>query len=153
MKRSENLALLIGIGCNLLLIFWSIIKSVTHWFSITGDKPTKYFFISYISPIIILLLLMVFPVLLLTGNLKNKNSKILSIITILISAIVFGGTIFTLLTPAIPLYIILGKLQLVDTYFVIVLSFLTDGGLFMLIGNLALAIGGILSLKKRRNEA
>jgi len=86
---------------------------------------------------------------LLLCNLKNKNVKILSIVTILVSVIAFAMTLFGSVTPAIPQYLIYSKIGLIDTYFTVLLSFFTSGGFVLLISHLHFIIGGVLSLRKK----
>lgn len=149
MKKFKNIALLVGIGCNSILILWNILKSISAWFSAIDDIPIKYFFLSNILPIVFLILLMILPMILLLCNLKNKNVKILSIVTILVSVIAFAMTLFGSVTPAIPQYLIYSKIGLIDTYFTVLLSFFTSGGFVLLISHLHFIIGGVLSLRKK----
>ena len=99
-----------------------------------------------------MLLLMLAPVLLFIRNLKNKTGKALPIISVIINCIILSLRLFSLFTPAIPQYIIYNKLGLIDTYFVIFISFLSEGGFLFIFGCLSLIIGSVLSLKKAEKQ-
>ena len=79
-----------------------------------------------------------------------KKSKTLSIIVISISGLMLVVSIFTLVTPAIPQYLIYSKLGLLDNYLTHLLSYLSSGGLFGLIGTISCLVGGIISLIKKQ---
>ncbi len=149
MKKGKNIALLIGIVCNSAVILWSMLKFVVTLFNTVSGNELKYCFFSYVFPVVIMLSLMIFPVLLLIRNLKNKAGKILPIVSIIINCAILLLLLFNSVTPAIPKYLIYSELTFIDTYFSIILSFLSNGGFLFIIGYLSLITGSVLSLSKR----
>lgn len=133
-------------------LFWSILNFVVHLFNNLSGNVFKYLFVSDVSPVIIMLLLMIFPVLLFVRNLKNKAGKALPIISIVINSAILFCVLFFSVTPAIPPYLIYSDLGLVDTYFSVIISFLANGGFLFIIGYLSLIIGSVLSMPKKERK-
>lgn len=152
MRKAKNIILLIGIICNSIILLWAVFTGVISLFHTSSGDSLRYIFFNVILPAIIMLLLMLAPVLLFIRNLKNKTGKALPIISVIINCIILSLRLFSLFTPAIPQYIIYNKLGLIDTYFVIFISFLSEGGFLFIFGCLSLIIGSVLSLKKAEKQ-
>ena len=152
MKKGKNITLLIGITCVFAVVLFQVIESIFHYFSILDKEGFQYSITLDIAPIVIVFLLLIIPVILLIGNLKNKTGKVLPIISIIINCVVLLWVLFFSFTPAIPQYLILSKLQLIDIYLDIIVSFLKNGGLLFVIGYAALIIGSFLSLPKKKKQ-
>ncbi|MBR5222823.1 MAG: hypothetical protein IKV81_01485 [Clostridia bacterium] len=152
MKKAKNIVLLIGIICNLLYILLQIFKFVYHCITILPPINLKYFIIGDFVPILITIAILILPVILLIRNLKNKTGKVLPIISAMMCGVVSLLILFSLLTPAIPQYLIYSKLGLIDTYLTIILSFITNGGILVLAGFVLLIVGSVMSTFKPKVE-
>ena len=152
MKKAKNIVLLIGIICNLLYILLQIFKFVYHCITILPPINLKYFIIGDFVPILITIAILVLPVILLIRNLKNKTGKVLPFISAMMCGVVSLSILFSLLTPAIPQYLIYSKLGLIDTYLTIILSFITNGGILVLAGFILLIAGSVMSIFKPKAE-
>ena len=152
MKKAKNIVLLIGIICNLLYILLQIFKFVYHCITILPPINLKYFIIGDFVPILITIAILILPVILLIRNLKNKTGKVLPIISAMMCGVVGLSILFSLLTPAIPQYLIYSKLGLIDTYLTIILSFITNGGILVLAGFVLLIVGSVMSIFKPKAE-
>ena len=149
MKKGKNITLIIGIICIFTIAVWQLMQFVYHSFTVLTEKNIKYFLIGDISPIAIILLLMIFPVVLLVQNLKNKTGKVLPIVSIIVNCIALLWVLFFSFTPAIPQYLILSKLGIIDVFIV---NFLKSGSLLFVIGYAALIIGSFLSFPKNQKQ-
>ncbi len=152
MKRGKNITLLVGIACVSTVVVWQVIKTIFHYFSILNEDGFKYFISWDVLPIAIIFLLMIFPIVLLIRNLKNKTGKALPIISIIINGAVLLWVLFLSFTPTIPQYLIYSKLGIIDTYFSVVLRFFENGGLLFIVGYAALSIGSFLSFPKNKKQ-
>lgn len=152
MKKAKNIVLLIGIICNLLYILLQIFKFVYHCITILPPINLKYFIIGDFVPILITIAILVLPVILLIRNLKNKTGKVLPFISAMMCGVVSLSILFSLLTPAIPQYLIYSKLGLIDTYLTIILSFITNGGILVFAGFILLIVGSVMSIFKPKAE-
>ncbi len=152
MKKGENITLLIGIICNFTIAVWQLMQFIYHSLTVLTEKNIKYFLNGDILPVAIIFLLMIFPVVLLVQNLKNKTGKLIPIISIIINSTVLLWILFLSFTPAIPQYLIYSKLRLIDTYFIVILRFLENGGLLFVVGYAALIIGSFLSFPKNKKQ-
>ena len=152
MKKAKNIVLLIGIICNLLYILLQIFKFVYHCITILPPINLKYFIIGDFVPILITIAILILPVILLIRNLKNKTGKVLPIISAMMCGVVGLSILFSLLTPAIPQYLIYSKLGLIDTYLTIILNFITNGGILVLAGFVLLIVGSVMSIFKPKAE-
>ena len=152
MKKAKNIVLLIGIILNSLYILLRLFKFVYDSVTVvpTFSIPIKYFATRDLVPILILLALIILPVVLLVLNLKNKSGKVLPIISAVMCGAIALVMVFSFVTPAIPQYLIYSKLGLVDTYFTIILHFITSGGILLFTGFALLTIGSIISLIKSK---
>lgn len=153
MKKAKNSILLIGIIFNFGYIVLQLFKFIYHCVTVLPNNGTahiEYFLTSDLLPILILLVLMLLPVVLFILNLRNKAGKVLPIISAVMCGVVSLLMIFSLVTPAIPQYITYSKLALIDTYFVIILDFFTNGGILYFIGFVLLTVGSITSLIKSK---
>lgn len=155
MKKAQNIVLLIGIICNLLYILLQLAGFVYQCFTILpqwGIDNLKYSIYNYFYPSLITIALMVLPAILLIRNLKNKTGKVLPIISAMMCGVVSLSILFSLLTPAIPQYLIYSKLGLINTYLTIILSFITNGGILVLAGFVLLIVGSVMSIFKPKAE-
>ena len=152
MKKGKNITLIIGIICNFTIAVWQLMQFVYHSFTVLTEKNIKYFLNGDISPIAIILLLIIFPVVLLVQNLKNKTGKVLPIVSIIVNCVALLWVLFFWLTPAIPQYLILSKFGIIETYLVFIVNFLKSGGLLFVIGYAALIIGSFLSFPKNQKQ-
>lgn len=152
MKKGKNITLLVGIACVSAVVIWQVIKTIFHYFSILNEDGFKYFIAGDISPIVIMFLLLIIPVSLLAKNLKNKTGKVLPIVSIIVNCVALLWVLFFSFTPAIPQYLILSKLGIIDTYLVFIVNFLKSGGLLFVIGYATLIIGSFLSFPKNQKQ-
>lgn len=149
MKKGKNITLIIGIICIFTFTVWQLIQFVYQSFTVLTEENIKYFLIGYILPIAIIILLMIFPVVLLVQNLKNKTGKVLPIVSIIVNCIALLWALFFSLAPAIPQYLILSKMGIIDVFIV---NFLKSGVLLFVIGYAALIIGSFLSFPKNQKQ-
>lgn len=142
MKKLKFLTLLIGMICITLSLRYTLNF-------IPVSFQVKYFLISAALPIISTLLMLSFPLLLIIQNHKRKTSKVLPIISIVVNSIIFIAAISLTLTAGMPNYLILSKLNLVNSYAAYLITFLGGGGLWFIIGFSLIIVGSILSLPKK----
>ena len=152
MKKGKNITLLIGIICNFTIAVLQLMQFIYHSLNVLTGKNIKYFLNGDIFPIAIIFLLMIFPIVLLIRNLKNKTGKALPIISITINCTVLLWLLYFSFTPAIPQYLIISKWGVIDTYLVLIVNFLKSGGLLFVIGYAALIIGSFLSFPKNKKQ-
>ena len=141
MKKVKNILLLSGI------ILYIVDNCLNLYSSAPWNANSNYFlyniFVACASTIIFCLL----PILLLVLNLKNKYNKVFFIIAAILSVLnLLYHSIDPYLT-AIPEYLILSKLGLIDTLWVYVFS---RGGILRLIGSIIITVGAILPIKKEK---
>lgn len=146
MKKLKFLTLLIGMIC-ITLNLWYTLNFIP--ISFATSEHVKYFLISAALPIISTLLMLSFPLLLIIQNHKRKTSKVLPIISIVVNSIIFIAAISLTLTAGMPNYLILNKLNLVNSYAAYLITFLGGGGLWFIIGFSLIIVGSILSLPKK----
>ena len=151
MKKSKNIVLLVGILCMAVVFLWSIIRFLGNLSGAPDSNGVTFLLFNDLYPALCLLLLMVLPILLLVRNLKDKGGKVLPILSIAVNSLLLVFGLFSLVTPAIPQYIVFSKLGLVDTYFTIVFSYLAGGGP-LLVGYLLTIVGSVLSLPKKEKQ-
>jgi hypothetical protein len=153
MKKAKHIVLLIGIIFNLLYILLQLFRFVYDCVTVVlqfGFDNLRYFVYNDFFPSLIAIALMILPVLLLILNLKNKAGKVLPIISAAMCGGVSLSILFSLVTPAIPQYLIYSKLNLIDTYFTSILHFITSGGILLFTGFALLTVGSIMSLIKSK---
>ena len=153
MKKAKNIILLSGIIFNLLYIVLQLFRFVYDCVTVVlkfGFDNLRYFVYNDFFPSLITIALMILPVLLLISNLKNKAGKVLPIISAVMCGAIALVMVFSFVTPAIPQYLIYSKLGLVDTYFTIILHFITSGGILLFTGFALLTVGSIMSLIKSK---
>lgn len=146
MKKLKFLTLLIGMVC-ITLNLWYTLNFIP--ISFATSEHVKYFLISAALPIISTLLMLSFPLLLIIQNHKRKTGKVLPIISIVVNSIIFIAAIFLTWTAGMPKYLILNKLNLVNSYAAYLITFLGGGGLWFIIGFSLIIVGSILSLPKK----
>lgn len=142
MKKLKFLTLLIGMVCITLNLRYTLNF-------IPVSFQVKYFLISAALPIISTLLMLSFPLLLIIQNHKRKTSKVLPIISIVVNSVIFIAAISLTLTAGMPNYLILSKLNLVNSYAAYLITFLGSGGLWFIVGFSLIIVGSILSLPKK----
>ncbi|MBE6779502.1 MAG: hypothetical protein E7545_00850 [Ruminococcaceae bacterium] len=153
MKKAKNIVLLIGIILNLLYILLQLFRFVYDCVTVVlqfGFDNLRYFVYNDFFPSLITVAIMLLPVILLILNLKNKAGKVLPIISAVMCGAIALWMVFSFITPAIPQYLIYSKLGLVDTYFTIILHFITSGGILLFTGFALLTVGSIMSLIKSK---
>ncbi len=150
MKKAKNIILLSGIICNFTIMIWQLIQLTYRGLTSLTGKNLTYFLKDGILPITIIFLLLIIPVILLVENLKNKTTKALPIISITINFAVLLWVLFFSLAPEIPQYLVMSELGFIDTYLVLIVNFLRNGGLLFVVGYAALIIGSFLSLPKKK---
>ena len=87
--------------------------------------------------------------------LKNPLRKNVVWLAVVSGGLMLWNIIFTVLsfTPAIPQYLILSQMGLIDTYITYLLPVLKNGTPLMFIGSLLILIGGLMEIfKKRKNN-
>ena len=86
--------------------------------------------------------------------LKNPLRKKVVGLAIVSAAIMLWNIIFTALsfTPAIPQYLILSKMGLIDTYIAYLLPILKNGTPLMFTGALLILIGSLMEIFKKRTK-
>ena len=152
MKKGKNITLLIGVACVFVVAVWQVIEFVFNNLPIIKEDSFKSYIVLDISPIVIVFLLLVIPVVLLVQNLENKTGKVLPIVSIIVNCVALFGVLFLSFTPTIPEYLIYNKLEMKDLYFTVILRFLENGGLLFVIGYAALIIGSFLSFPKNNPQ-
>ena len=153
MKKTKNIVLLIGVIFNSLYILLQLARFVYQCFTIvpqTGFGGLKYVIYNDFYPSLITVAIMLLPVILLILNLKNKAGRVLPILSAIVCGLVSALQFFALITPAIPQYLIYSKLHLIETYWVIWINFITDGGILYFLGFVLLTVGSVMSLFKSK---
>ena len=84
---------------------------------------------------------------------KNPLRKNAVCVAIVSGAVMLWNIIFTALsfTPAIPEYLILSKMRLIDTYIAYLLPILKNGAPLMFLGSLLMLIGSLMEIFKKGN--
>ncbi|MBR5472698.1 MAG: hypothetical protein IKU82_01780 [Clostridia bacterium] len=147
MKKIKNILLLSGIclyAINVLLELLVFLPNISSF----AKSIIPYVITSIFICALKIAIVVVLPTILLCLNLKDKFSKIFTIIVIILSAI---SNVFLLVDPylsAIPQYLIFSKLGLVDTWFIYLLS---GSGILCLISSILITVGAILSIKKKNS--
>ena len=156
MKKAKNILLLVGICLyiiNAALGFLYTLPNISH----NNEVISSYTITSALFCVFGILLFIALPAILLCLNLKNKYKKVFSIIVATLSAL---ASVYILIGPyilAVPQYLILSKIGLIDTWWgVFLLKLLPSSGLFSsisLISSITITVGAIFSLKKDTKEA
>ena len=155
MKKAKNILLFIGIIFNLGYIAMQLFKFIYHCLTVLPDNDTsniEYFLISDSLPILMLIILIALPAILLILNLKNKSGRVLPIISAVSCGLFVFLTLFGMVTPVIPQYLIYSKLSVIDTYWTYIVSYIINGGIFQLVGFSAFTVGSIMSAIKPKAE-
>ncbi len=152
MTRTENKAILIGLGCYLLFVVWQVVQFVAQICAAPDENVHQYLLLTYIVPLVLFLPLMGIPALLFVRNLRNKIGRVLPVVTMVMSGFMLVYVLYSTFVPDIPKYLIISKLGLLDSYLVVFLGAVKNGGLVFMAGCVALFIGSFLSFppKKRR---
>ena len=144
MNKSKNIFLFVGV----LLYILDVVYGV--YCSLSWEANSKYFLTQVLISCGLIILLSVLPITLLILNLNNKYNKVFTIIVAVLSILIL---IYNLIDPylsAVPEYLILSKLGLIDTYWVYIFS---RGGIFRLFGSILTTIGAISSIKKEQKKS
>ncbi len=142
MKKRKNILLLIGICFYVLSMLLKILTIITKDLS-------PYQINVILLYVLVTLLHIALPTILLILNLKNKFNKVFTIIVATLSALL---SVYLLIDPylrAIPEYLILSKLGLIDTIWVYILP---RSGILSLISSLMITVGSVLSIEKKNNN-
>lgn len=142
MKKRKNILLLIGICFYVLSMLLEILIKITKDLS-------PYQINVILLYVLVTLLHIALPTILLILNLKNKFNKVFTIIVATLSALL---SVYLLIDPylrAIPEYLILSKLGLIDTIWVYILP---RSGILSLISSLMITVGSVLSIEKKNNN-
>ena len=152
MKKVKNILLLSGTACCAIYFVWSLVRVVIDLSLVRYDNGVPFVLANQVYPALFWTLLLIFPVLLLVRNLKEKDGKVMPILSTSVYAAILAVWFFTALTPAIPQYLVFSKIGLVDTYFIHVLKYMGEGGWLLFAGIAGVFIGSILSLPKRNKK-
>lgn len=151
MKKIKNILLLLGIFLYLLdafIIVFGQSLSVLPNPDVIHSYTKTYMLCSVIAAFIVIII----PTVLLILNLKNKYSKVFTIIVAALSAV---SAIYILIDPyvrAIPEYLLLSKLFLIDTMWVYVFGFLVKRTALRVISFVILTAGSMLSIKFKKGD-
>lgn len=152
MKKAKNI-LLFGAIClyvinSLIIDVWKVIHNIYP----DNEGITLYVVINILFSVIGTLFYIALPTVLLRLNLKNKYNKGFVITVVVLSAL---AAIYSLIDPytlAIPQYLVLSKIGLIDTYWgSSFLELLPDGGVLSAISSILITVGAILS-KENTNK-
>lgn len=152
MKKTKNILLLAGIISCAIYLVWSLLRTLIDLSFAQDDNGVLFVLANQLSPALFWMLFLVFPVLLLVRNLKEKDGKVMPILSLSVYTVILAVWFFTALTPAIPQYLVFSKMGLLDTYFVHVLKYMGEGGWLLFAGYVGVFIGSILSLPKRKKK-
>ena len=152
MKKGKNITLLIGIACAFAYVLFLVIQATFYYGSIVDKLGYLSAITSYILPFVIAVALLVFPTVLLVRNLKNKTGKVLPIVSAIINCLTLFGGLYFSFVPAIPNYLILNELGLIDIYSQMIVNFLKNGGILLITGYVLLIIGSFLSFPKKKKQ-
>ena len=152
MKKAKNILLLAGMISCAIYFLWSLVRVLIDLSFAQDDNGVRFVLANQVYPALFWLLFLIFPVLLLVRNLKEKDRKTMPILSITVCAIIIVVWLFTALTPAIPQYLVFSKIGLVDTYFIHILKFMGEGGWLLFAGYVGVFIGSILSLPKQNKK-
>ncbi len=144
MKKAKNILLLAGICAYVFNGIFKFLRTAPN----IKDGLSSYVITGAMITTLSVLLFVTLPVILLVLNLKNKYSKVFTVIVVTLSAL---SSAYLLIDPylrAIPEYLILSKLGLIDT---ILVYFLPSSGILSLTSSIVITVGAILSIKKQKS--
>ena len=143
MKKTKNILLLVGIipvFIYLSTIAYGLLVNAIQLFS-------DYHLTLMLSNILFAILVLVLPLILLVRNLKGKSGKAVAIICIIASAAYIVRSL-SLVFRSLPNYIVLSELGLIENYLTVILSYIKNGGLITILGQVAVIIGSAISVEK-----
>ena len=152
MKKAKNILLLAGLISCAIYFVWSLVRTLIDLSFALDDNGVLFVLANQFYPALLWMLLLAFPVLLLVCNLKEKDRKVMPILSTLVYTVILVVWFFTALTPAIPQYLVFSKLGLLDTYFILILKYMGEGGWLLFNGYVCVFVGSILSLPKRKKK-
>ena len=143
MKKGKNILLLIGIICSAGTLLFNLYRNIS-WI-----HEEAYFWLIYALNIVFDVLILFFPVMLLSQNLRNESKKAFAISTIIVSCV---GLCLSLveIVAALPQFLLYSHLDFIQMMFAL---YIENGVFTLLIGFLLLLIGSICSLPKKKKQA
>lgn len=150
MKKGKNIILLIGLVCLALQLCLHIYKFYLYLYQ---NVPGNILILLTFNVIFSLIAILI-PLILFVRNLKNRRSKLISIVSIILNC--SGLCMFLLSIMAnLPRYIIYRELGFdlsTENFRFLINTILTDFPTFAVIGHVFLIIGSILSLPKKKEQ-
>ena len=145
MKKAKNILLLVGIIPIIINLSTSVYGLLTN----SIQSFSEYHLTLMLSNILFAILVLALPLILLVQNLKGKSSKAIAFVSIIASTAYIVRSL-SLLFRSLPNYIVLIELGMIENYLTVVLSYIKNGGLFTLLGQVAVIIGSAISLRKEK---
>ncbi|MBO5210971.1 MAG: hypothetical protein J6B80_03475 [Clostridia bacterium] len=156
MKKAKNIILLSGIICNVICILWNCLSFFIERISVieqlSSEQILQHLINGLVLPNALILILMILPVVLFVLNLKNKSGKVLPIVSFVFCGLIALYSSFFSVTPAIPKYLLLSELALIDTYWSVLIYWVTSGGILLFAGFTLLTVGSMMSLIKSKEQ-
>ena len=143
MKKGRNILLLIGIICSAGTLLFNLYRNI----SLIHEE--EHFYLIYALNIVFDVLILFFPIVLLSQNLRNESKKAFAISTIIVSCV---GLCLSLIeiVAALPQFLLYAHLGFIQMMFAL---YIENGVFTLLIGFLLLLIGSICSLPKKKKQA
>lgn len=150
MKKNKNVLLLVGIVCQAVVIVLLLVKLFVQLAKGEAENSRLLLVLGEMLPIVILLAALIFPMMLLSHNRKNKTGEILPILSIAINGGVFVWTVGSLFTVTYPQFLILSSLGMAEAYLSVIGEFLKNGGLLFVVANVLVILGSLFSLPAKK---
>lgn len=148
MKKTKNILLLVGIIPIIIYLSTSAYGLLANGIQLFSDYHLTLMLINILFAILVLVL----PLILLVRNLKGKSSKAVAIICI-IASVAYIVRDLSLVFRSLPKYVVLSELGLIENYLTVILSYIKNGGLIKILGQVAVIIGSAISIGKEKTEA
>ncbi len=145
MKKTKNILLLVGIIPIIIYLSTSAYGLLVNGIQLFSD----YHLTLMLSNILFAILVLVLPLILLVRNLKGKSGNAVAIICIIASAAYIVRSL-SLVFRSLPNYIVLSELGLIENYLTVILSYIKNGGLITILGQVAVIIGSAISIGKEK---
>ena len=146
MKKAKNILLIVGIALYGLANLLNVALVIYNSSVFVSAAGLRYVFNSVLYMLILQCAVGVCPVLLLVKNLRRKVSKVLPILTIVITALMMVVSWVSSLANPIPQYLIMSSVGVIDTYGTLLFHYLGNGGLCYLLGGGCVIAGCIVTL-------
>ncbi len=143
MKKGKNILLLIGIICTAGTL---LINLYQHTLVL---QDLEHYYLIFAVNIVFDVLILFFPVMLLSQNLRNESKKQFAVISVITSCVGLCLPLAGIVTT-LPQFLIYKHLDLVQMMFTL---YIENDVLMLLIGFLSLLIGSICSLPKKKKQA